>query len=73
MLRLTRSLVDAAVFTLVPALGQGRSLSPAIVGQVAPALLTDRITATALPELGQQVRKRGFVTRITEGFVIGVH
>ena len=63
-------LVDAAVFTLVPALEQGRDLSPSIAGQFAPALLVDRITATALPFAGQPVRKRGFVTRLTEGRII---
>jgi hypothetical protein len=63
-------LVDAAVITLVPALNQGRDLSSNIAGQFAPAILLDRVTATALPIAGRPVRKRGFVTRVTEGKII---
>jgi hypothetical protein len=63
--------IEASVFTLVPALNQGRNLSPAIAGQNQPALLTDRITATMFPVPLQEVRKRGFVTRVTEGRIIG--
>lgn len=63
--------IEASVFTLVPALNQGRNLSPAIAGQNQPALLTDRITATMFPSCGQEVHKRGFVTRVTEGRIIG--
>ncbi|PED20382.1 hypothetical protein [Bacillus toyonensis] len=61
---------DAAVFTLSAALNQGRSLSQAIIGQNSPDILIDRISATAEPKKGQWVRKRGFMTRTTEGFVI---
>ncbi|PEZ06753.1 hypothetical protein CN326_09765 [Bacillus sp. AFS018417] len=72
-------LVDAAVFKLGPALEHGRDLSPAIIGQNAPDILIDRITATDLsPQpledplnpLKAQVRKRGFKTRVTEGRII---
>jgi hypothetical protein len=63
-------LSDAAVFTLVPALNQGRSLSSIIVGQDAPTILIDRISATDIPTVGKFVRKRGFVTRLTEGVII---
>ena len=38
-------LVDAAVFSLVPALTQGRTLSPHIIDNDAPAILVDRVTA----------------------------
>lgn len=64
-------LVDAAVFTLVPALEQGRSLSSNMIGQDSPTTLIDRITATDIPTVGHFVRKRGFVTRLTEGVIIG--
>lgn len=63
-------LTDAGVFTLVPALEQGRTLSPEIIGQDAPAILIDRITATAVSIPGHEVRKRGFRTRVTEGRII---
>jgi hypothetical protein len=66
-------LVDAAVFTLVPALNQGRDLSSNIIGQDAPTILVDRITATGSPTVGHFVRKRGFVTRLTEGVIIGAN
>ncbi len=64
---------DAAVFTLVPALEQGRALSPGIVAQDAPDILIDRITDTALATelpIGTEVRKRGFRTGLTEGIII---
>lgn len=70
---LLAGLVDAAVFTLVPALEQGRELNSNIVGQAAPSILLDRITATAGPIIGHPVRKRGFVTRVTEGTVIAMN
>ncbi|MFU2017694.1 hypothetical protein ACM6Q7_21960 [Peribacillus butanolivorans] len=72
-------LTDAGVFKLGPALEHKRDLSPAIIGQNAPDMLIDRITATALPPqpledllnpLKPQVRKRGFRTRLTEGRII---
>ncbi|GEM_PF-940308 len=67
-------LCDAAVFTLIPALNQGRTLSQAIIGQNPPAILIDRITATALATelpIGIEIRKRGFSTLLTEGRIIG--
>lgn len=66
-------LVDAAVFTLVPALEYGRTLSSEIVDQDPPAILIDRITATAWCKKGEGVCKRGFRTRLTKGFVIDVN
>jgi len=62
--------VDAAVFSLGEARTQGRRFSPAILGQNAPDLLVDRVTRTTKAVLGQEVRKRGFRTRVTLGRVI---
>jgi hypothetical protein len=70
---LLAGLVDAAVFTLVPALEQGRNLTSNIIGQDAPTILLDRITATDHPTVGHSVHKRGFVTRLTEGVIIATH
>jgi hypothetical protein len=63
-------LTDSAVFNLLPALNQGRSLSSNVIGQDAPTILIDRITAIDFPTVGEFVSKRGFVTRLTEGFII---
>ncbi|MEH7180940.1 hypothetical protein [Neobacillus vireti] len=72
-------LTDAGVFKLGLSLEHGSVLSPAIIGQNAPDILIDRITATSLPPLPledplnplkAQVRKRGFRTRLTEGRII---
>jgi hypothetical protein len=64
-------LVDAAVFTLDGANAQGRAASPLIASEIGqqPALI-DKVTATALPTVGQEVRKRGATTRLTGGIVI---
>jgi hypothetical protein len=63
-------LVDAAVFTMRPALVQGRTLSPKIIGQDFPDILVDRIAATVVPTKGLRVRKRGFMTHVTQGVII---
>lgn len=63
-------LVDAAVFTLVPALEQGLTLSPEIVDQDDPTILVDLITATDWPILGEDVCKRGFASRQTRGRIV---
>jgi hypothetical protein len=66
-------LTDAAVISLTNAMNQGRALSPAVVGQDIQQLnLVDRITASDWSQIGQKVRKRGAVTRVTSGFVLGV-
>ncbi len=66
-------LTDAAVVSLTTALNQGRALSPAVVGQDTQQLNSvDRVTAADWPQQGQAVRKRGAVTRVTSGFVLGV-
>jgi hypothetical protein len=66
-------LVDAAVFTLDEAQSQGRTLSPRIVSDSGklPNLI-DKLDGVGTLALGQQVRKRGFRTRLTTGFVVGI-
>src|SRR5919108_5737288 len=66
-------LVDAAVFPLDVAQSHGRTLSAKILSDSGPPPnLIDRVTATDHAVLGQDVRKRGFRTRLTRGFVVGV-
>jgi hypothetical protein len=62
--------VDAAVFSLAEARTHGRSFSRAILDQNPPALLVDRVTQSARAVVGQDVRKRGFQTRVKHGRVI---
>ncbi|MDQ6869135.1 MAG: hypothetical protein M3178_12320 [Pseudomonadota bacterium] len=62
---------DSAVFSLQKAIvEQGRQTSPAILHDVAPALLVNSITGTSPIRLTQPVKKRGFMTRVTSGLVI---
>ena len=64
---------DAAVFTLDEAVSHGRTLSAKVVSDSGlPPNLVDRVTATARFTPGQSVRKRGFQTRVTKGFIVGV-
>jgi hypothetical protein len=65
------SLADAAIFTLVSALEQGRTLVSNIAGQGASTILINRINTTDNPTVGTFVRKRGFATQLTEGVIVG--
>jgi hypothetical protein len=60
------SAVEASLIDLTAALNQGRGLSPAIAD-----LAFQRINATALPDVGRKVKKRGFVTGLTTGRIVG--
>jgi hypothetical protein len=63
---------DAAVFTLDEGLSHGRTLSAKILSDTGlPPNLVERISATAAATPGQLVRKRGFQTGVTTGFIIG--
>jgi hypothetical protein len=64
---------DAAIFDFTFAAENGREISPAIVGQEPEEELIGAVTETALPDIPQLVRKRGFVTRVTHGLVIDLH
>jgi hypothetical protein len=67
--------VDAAIFTLEKAVAQGRSITPRVVGHTGdPAVLIPRVSAVATPtQPGTMVIKRGFVSGVTKGFIIGVN
>jgi hypothetical protein len=70
--------VDAAVFTLDEALNQQdprdrRTISRSIMGQdEQQPNLADAITDTAFPVIGMDVSKRGAMTRVTHGRVVGM-
>ncbi len=64
--------VEASIFALQWE-GKGRDLSTAIAGQQPGTDMVEAITASELPSVGQLVRKRGFVSRVTEGIVIDAH
>jgi hypothetical protein len=62
--------VDAAIVALDEARTQRRAFSRAILADIPPALLVDRVTRTVRSVIGQEVRKRGFETGVTFGRVI---
>jgi hypothetical protein len=64
--------VDAAIFALDKAASVGRGSSTAIAGHEG-GYTVEEVTASEAPEVGQRVRKRGFVTRLTEGKVVDAH
>ncbi|HEX5927897.1 MAG TPA: hypothetical protein VFY48_00720 [Solirubrobacterales bacterium] len=65
--------VDAAIVSLDWAAGEERGSSAAIADDSGAGDLVEAVTETALPLVGDQVRKRGFATRLTHGFVIDAH
>jgi hypothetical protein len=66
--------VDAAVISLAEARNQGRSFSPAILGQNdQQPNLVNQVTSTARPNPGDFVRKRGAVTGVTSGICLGLY
>lgn len=69
------STVDAAVLAVTDSVMQGRTLQAAIAGQgVGQPPFSAGVTATAVPVAGvTQVSKRGWVTGITSGLVLGLH
>jgi hypothetical protein len=66
---------DSAIFKLDDALSHGRTTSKKILGHNGPPLMVNAITATAMPTTDppQDVRKRGFVTGLTKGRIIGAY